>query len=76
MRRLREKFPYTLVTQWVPESADHRTAAGRPGRSAGGDDLVLLVDFVRDVRGTEASPAERILLHEAAVAERLVERVR
>ena len=40
------------------------------------EDGQLLIDFVRDVRGTEAGPGERVLLQQAVVADRLVERVR
>jgi exonuclease SbcD len=76
MRRLREKFPHTLVTQWIPQTAGNGAAPGRPTGSAARDDLVLLVDFVRDVRGSGPGPGERALLREAATAERLVERVR
>jgi exonuclease SbcD len=82
MRRLRERFPHTLVSQWVPDVPGDPAALGRspvPGsgaRSGRDDDEVLLVDFVRDVRGTGPGPAERELLREALVADRLVERVR
>jgi exonuclease SbcD len=76
MRRLRERFSHTLVTQWVPatgagSSGTHRrTTAGQP------DDGQLLTDFVRDARGSDPGPGEQVLLHRALVADRLVERVR
>lgn len=74
MRRLRERFPHTLVAQWVPDiPAD---PAGMARRSSPGADEVLLIDFVRDVRGTPPIPGERKLLREALVADRLIERVR
>jgi len=76
MRRLRERFPYTLVTQWVPESGAGSSRAGRRAPVGHLEDGQLLIDFVRDVRGTEAGPGERVLLQQAVVADRLVERVR
>ena len=76
MRRLRERFPFTLVTQWVPETGAGSSRAGCRAPVGHLQDGQLLIDFVRDVRGTEAGPGERVLLEQAVVADRLVERVR
>ena len=76
MRRLRERFPHTLVASWLPD----RTvgAAGTRPRPASGhrSDDTLLADFVIDVRGTDPTPGERALLRQALAADRLVERAR
>ena len=76
MRRLRERYPYTLVAQWVPEVL--RAAPVEGGRPVAGHraDGLLLIDFVTDVRGNAPTAAERALLERALAAERLVERVR
>jgi exonuclease SbcD len=76
MRRLRERFPYTLVTQWVPETAAGAGSTHRPTALGHPHDGQLLTDFVRDVRGTDPAPGEQLLLQHALVADRLVERVR
>ena len=76
MRRLREKFPHTLVAQWVP-SGDIGVV-GRARRSGGGHraDEVLLSDFVVEARGSAPSPSELTLMHDALAAERQLERAR
>jgi hypothetical protein len=76
MRRLRERFPYTLVTQWVPENGGNSSVGRRRATPGHLEDGQLLTDFVRDARGTEAGPGERVLLQQSLVADRLVERVR
>ena len=76
MRRLRERFPHILVTQWVPDAATG-SAAGQVRAAIGhrADDS-LLFDFVTDVRGSAPTPGERALLQEALAADRLLERAR
>jgi len=76
MRRLREHFPHTLVTQWAPETGAHSAGARRRATVGHLADDQLLTDFVRDVRGSEPVPSERVLLQQSLVADRLVERVR
>jgi exonuclease SbcD len=76
MRRLRERFPFTLVTQWMPEVGAGSSPARRRAAVGHLDDGRLLIDFVRDARGTDPAPGERALLDRALVADRLVERVR
>ena len=76
MRRLRERFPYTLVTQWMPENGAGASPTRRRAPAGHLDDGRLLTDFVRDARGTDPAPGEQALLHRALVADRLVERVR
>ncbi len=76
MRRLRERFPHTLVAQWLPDTATGSTG-GRPrATTTHRTDGSLLVDFVTDARGTEPTPGEHALLNEALAAERLLERAR
>lgn len=76
MRRLRERFPHTLVAQWVPDAATGPSAGVRRTVIGHRVDGLLLADFVRDARGSEPGPRERELLLAALAAERLVERVR
>jgi exonuclease SbcD len=76
MRRLRERFPYTLVTQWMPGNGAGLSPTRRRAPVGQLDDGRLLTDFVRDARGTDPAPGEQALLHRALVADRLVERVR
>ena len=76
MRRLRERFPHTLVAQWVPD-AGAGSSAGKPRAATGHrTDGSLLAAFVTDARGSEPTPSERSLLQEALAAERLLERAR
>ncbi len=74
MRRLRERFPHVLVAQWSP---DEVTGRGMTRRSVTGlrADGVLLTDFVLDVRGSEPTAPERVLLEQSLIAEP-AERVR
>ena len=76
MRRLRERFPHTLIAQWVPDAAAGSAAGGPRAWSGHRTDSSVLTAFVRDVRGTEPTPGERTLLQEALAADRLLERAR
>ena len=77
MVRLRSRFPHVLVLDWQPEGAvaDGRTYGARV---AGRDDLEVVTEFVRHVRGggstSDAGAADdqdRALLSEALEAGRL-----
>ncbi|MCW2681319.1 MAG: exonuclease SbcCD subunit [Frankiales bacterium] len=77
MVRLRSRFPHVLVLDWQPEGAvvDERTYGARV---AGRDDLEVVGEFVRHVRGggstTDAGAAteeDRVLLAQALEAGRL-----
>jgi exonuclease SbcD len=77
MLRLRSRFPHVLVLDWQPDgaAADERTYGARV---AGRDDLDVVTEFVRHVRGGgtasdagAADEAERALLAEALEAGRL-----
>jgi exonuclease SbcD len=72
MERLRRRFPHTLMVAFEPEGATpaRRTWADRvKERSA----LDIACDFVAEVSGDPAGPAERALLHEAFAACRVKE---
>jgi len=72
MARLRRRFPHVLELRFEP-------AAGPPGpgpapqRLTGSDDLAVCCEFVRDVRGREATEVERTWLAQALLAQRLRE---
>ena len=74
MARLRSRFPHVLVLDWQPEGvvADERTYGARV---AGRDDLEVVSEFVRHVRGGsaegEATAQDRALLTQALEAGRL-----
>jgi exonuclease SbcD len=77
MARLRTRFPHVLVLDWQPAGAvvDERTYAARV---AGRDDLDVVTEFVRHVRGGgstsdagAADEGERVLLAQALEAGRL-----
>jgi exonuclease SbcD len=77
MARLRTRFPHVLVLDWQPAGAvvDERTYAARV---AGRDDLDVVTEFVRHVRGGgstsdagAADESERALLAQALEAGRL-----
>ncbi len=74
MVRLRSRFPHVLVLDWQPLGAvaDDRTYGARV---AGRDDLDVVAEFVRHVRGgapeAEASEQDRALLAQALEAGRL-----
>lgn len=62
MEQLRRRFPHTLVLQFPAPLTD----AQAPGRPAPGtSDHAIALDFVRHVRGVEATPAESALLQDA-----------
>lgn len=62
MEQLRRRFPHTLVLQF-PTPAAEPHAPRRP--ATGTSDHAIALDFVRHVRGAEATPAESSLLQEA-----------
>ena len=65
MEQLRQRFPHTLVLQFpAPTREPSAPAPPRPGRSDHG----VTLDFLREVRGTPATPAEADLLLEAVDA--------
>ncbi len=77
MARLRTRFPHVLVLDWQPEGAvhDERTYGARV---AGRDDLAVVTEFVRHVRGGgstshagAADDDERALLAQALETGRL-----
>lgn len=61
MDRLRNRFPHILTLEFKPEGV---TADGRSygARVKGRDDLAIAAEFLRHVRNTPATPAERDLL--------------
>jgi exonuclease SbcD len=62
MELLRRRFPHTLVLQFPAPTVDaHTPPRPAPGRS----DHSIALDFVRHVRGTDASAEETALLREA-----------
>lgn len=74
MRRLRERFPHTLLAQWVPDTVGRTLPVGAVGAVGERGDAQLLVDFVRDVRGSAPTCGERDLLGASLVAQRAMER--
>ena len=62
MELLRRRFPHTLVLQFPTPTADNRTA---PRPAPGTSDHDIALDFVRHVRGSDATPSEAALLREA-----------
>ena len=62
MEQLRRRFPHALVLQFPAQSADP-LAPTRP--APGTSDHTIALDFVRHVRGAQATPAEAALLQEA-----------
>jgi DNA repair protein SbcD/Mre11 len=67
MDRLHARFPYVLTLEFRPDgvAADHR---GYGEKVRGRDDLAVAAEFVRHVRNTEPTPAERELLDAAFAA--------
>ena len=62
MEQLRQRFPHTLVLQFPAPATDH----GAPARPVTGtSDHAIALDFVRHVRGVEATAPESDLLREA-----------
>ncbi len=76
MRRLRERFPHVMVTQWLPEPTGGSADSTRRPPTGHRADAVLVTDFVTTARGSAPFDGERLLLQRALAAERLVERVR
>jgi exonuclease SbcD len=62
MELLRRRFPHTLVLQFPTPTVDARTP---PRPAPGTSDHAISLDFVRHVRGSDATPGEAALLHEA-----------
>lgn len=62
MEQLRRRFPHTLVLQFPTPATDH-AAPARP--ATGTSDHAIALDFVRHVRGVEATAPESDLLREA-----------
>jgi len=73
MEQLRRRFPHAVVLTFDPQGAGARPAGSYEERLRGLDDAELLANFVRDVRGSEASEEELALLGEALVAGRVAE---
>ncbi|HJP74194.1 MAG TPA: exonuclease SbcCD subunit D [Pseudonocardiaceae bacterium] len=71
MRRLQERFPFTVRLDWLPNGAEAQPA---PRYAAHGrNDAELAEEFVRDCRGSAPSEAERALFDEAFTAVRQLE---
>jgi exonuclease SbcD len=62
MELLRRRFPHTLVLQFPTPTVDARTP---PRPAPGTSDHAISLDFVRHVRGSDATPGEAALLREA-----------
>lgn len=62
MEQLRRRFPHTLVLQF-PAPVTDTQAPGRP--APGTSDHAIALDFLRHVRGVQATPAESALLQDA-----------
>lgn len=76
MERLRARFPHTLVLGFEPDAAANegeRTWSERVKERSG---VELACDFLYEVGGDEAGPAERALLEDAFTHCRQEERVR
>ncbi len=71
MRRLQERFPFTVRLDWLPDGEQLRPAPR--GSAHGRDDATLAEDFVLDCRGSAPTDAERGLFAEAFEAVRQLE---
>ncbi|GAA3420710.1 exonuclease SbcCD subunit D [Streptosporangium vulgare] len=71
MERLRARFPHTLALSFEPEGGVHETVTR--ARAAGRPEIDVALDFVREVRGEAADPAETRLLREAVEFSRMKE---
>jgi exonuclease SbcD len=69
MDRLRRRFPHILTLEFKPDGVTRDQRSYRE-RVKGRDDLTVAAEFVRHVRGTEATQLERELLAEAFTAAR------
>ncbi|MBF4765137.1 exonuclease SbcCD subunit D [Nocardioides islandensis] len=66
MERLRRRFPHTLVLAFEPRGADVPSVpTARPGARSDHD---IALEFVRELRGSSATPAESALLQQACDA--------
>lgn len=71
MRRLQERFPFTVRLDWLPGGAEVPPA---PRYAAHGrDDAALAEEFLLDCRGSAPSDVERALFDEAFTAVRRLE---
>lgn len=66
MDRLRARFPHTLVLGFAPPPG--ATSTSPAARAAGRSDHDVALDFVAELRGAPATPAESALLREAVDA--------
>ncbi len=66
MDRLRARFPHTLVIGFEPPGGDRISVP--VARTRGRSDHEIAVDFVTEMRGTTATPAETTLLRDASDA--------
>ncbi|HEY4022813.1 MAG TPA: exonuclease SbcCD subunit D [Pseudonocardiaceae bacterium] len=71
MRRLRERFPFAVRLDWLPDGVEARPASR--GAEHGRDDAVLAEEFVVDCRGSAPSATERALFSQAFEAVRQLE---
>jgi exonuclease SbcD len=63
MDRLRARFPHALLLGFAP--AGGPTSTTPAARAAGRSDHDVALDFVAELRGAPATPAEATLLREA-----------
>ena len=66
MTRLRERFPHALALHFEPSTPPPGQAPA--ARATGRSDHDIALDFVADLRGTPATPAEAALLRDAVDA--------
>jgi exonuclease SbcD len=66
MTRLRERFPHALALHFEPSTPAPGQAPA--ARATGRSDHDIALDFVADLRGTPATPAEAALLRDAVDA--------
>ncbi len=73
MRRLRERFPHTLVLEFDPEGGAPTAAGSYAALVRGRDDLEIAAGFYQHVRGRPTDDAEMAWLRHAFEADRQVE---
>jgi exonuclease SbcD len=71
MARLQQRFPHCVELSWQPAGGIVATEGSYAERLAQPDDLAVLTEFVRHVRNTEVTDAERLELQAALEAGRL-----
>lgn len=71
MARLQQRFPHCVELSWQPAAGIVATEGSYAERLAQPDDLAVLTEFVRHVRNTAVTDAERIELQAALEAGRL-----